>query len=71
MVTDVEIVVDDYCGDRCEGECGERMCAVYGPEPRACGSTCCECSCLCETCVHVREDMRADLLHRIQGEEGR
>lgn len=55
------------CGERCDA-CGDRMCAQWGPEPRACSTVCVECRCDCETCTHVREDMRADLLHRIQGE---
>lgn len=60
----------DQCGVRCD-RCDDRMCARWGPEPRACGTTCVECPCDCTTCQHVREDMRADLMHQIAKEEGR
>ena len=58
------------CGEiRCD-RCGERM-TCLGPEPRACGTTCADCPCSCPTCFQVREEMRAELLHQIDGEEGR
>lgn len=54
------------CGQiRCP-RCDERM-TCAGPEPRACG-TCVDCSCDCPTCFQVREEMRAELLHRIEKE---
>ena len=61
-------LMDDHCGERCQGDCGERMCAVYGPEPRACTTTCVDCDCSCDTCLMVREEMRAELMHQIQKE---
>lgn len=60
------------CGNhdtRCD-RCDERLCALDGPEPRACGTTCVDCPCDCTTCVHVQQDMRADLMHRIEKERG-
>lgn len=60
-------LVDDRCGDRCH-RCNERMCAVDGPEPRACVTTCVDCPCDCPTCFKVREEMRADLMHQIEKE---
>lgn len=62
--------VDDRCGTRC-WTCDERMCALDGPEPRACGVTCTTCACDCTACLRARDELRADLQHRIQGEEGR
>ena len=56
---------DDICGERCS-DCDERMCATYGPEPRACQMTCADCACSCQACFDQREDMRADLLHRLE-----
>lgn len=55
------------CGNRRCETCDERM-ACTGPEPRACLATCVDCECRCDTCVHVRADMRADLIHRINKE---
>jgi hypothetical protein len=60
----------EACGVRCD-TCDDRMCEQWGPEPRACGTTCVDCPCDCTTCRHVREDMRADLMHQIAKEEGR
>jgi hypothetical protein len=55
------------CGEvRCD-RCGDRM-TCTGPEPRACGTTCADCPCDCPACVHVREDMRAELMHKIERE---
>lgn len=62
-------LMDDHCGERCLS-CNDRMCAVYGPEPRACGTTCVDCPCSCDTCLMVREEYRAELMHQIQ-KEGR
>ena len=56
------------CGDhstRCD-TCGERLCAIDGPEPRACGVTCADCPCDCTACQLAREDLRAELLHQIE-----
>ena len=58
---------DDHCGERCD-RCQDRMCSLDGPEPRACGTTCADCPCDCTACLLVREDMRADLLHRLERE---
>ena len=55
------------CGNRRCNDCGERM-TCLGPEPRACTTTCVDCSCSCDTCVHVAQDIRADVLHKIQKE---
>lgn len=55
------------CGNRRCDTCGDRM-ACTGPEPRACGVSCCDCPCDCTACLQARDDMRADLLHRIEGE---
>lgn len=57
----------ELCGERCD-RCGDRMCSQWGPEPRACGVTCVDCGCDCPTCFMAREEMRADLLHRIERE---
>lgn len=61
---------DPSCGERCDS-CDDRMCAVYGPEPRACGTTCCDCPCDCTSCVRVRHEMRAEVMAQIQKENGR
>jgi hypothetical protein len=55
------------CGERC-GRCGDRMCEQWGPEPRACRVTCADCPCDCPTCFMAREELRADLLRKIEGE---
>lgn len=34
---------DPWCGRRCS-TCGDRMCAVNGPEPSDDDNTCCECA---------------------------
>lgn len=60
-------LMDDRCGERCE-KCWDRICAVYGPEPRACTTTCTDCPCDCPTCFKVREELRADLQHQIERE---
>lgn len=60
-------LADDHCGERCE-KCWDRMCAVNGPEPRACATTCTDCPCSCPTCFKVREEMRADLQRHIERE---
>lgn len=55
------------CGlNRCT-DCGDRM-TCLGPEPRACLTVCVDCPCDCETCIHVAQDMRDDLLHKIEKE---
>lgn len=51
---------------RCD-RCDERMVCV-GPEPRACGTTCVDCDCSCDTCLMVREEMRAELQCKIERE---
>lgn len=55
------------CADnsRCD-TCGDRMCAEMGPEPRACGVTCCDCPCDCTGCREKRDDLRADLLRQLE-----
>ena len=55
------------CGERRCDRCDERM-TCTGPEPRACSTTCCDCECSCPTCFQVREEMRAELLRKIQEE---
>lgn len=60
-------LIDDRCGIRCD-RCDERMCAIDGPEPRACGVTCADCSCDCQKCTAAREDMRAELRRQIERE---
>ena len=55
------------CGNRRCDTCGDRM-VCTGPEPRACGTTCVDCPCDCTACQHVREDMRAELLRKIEKE---
>lgn len=57
------------CADnaRCE-TCDERMCAEYGPEPRACGTTCAACRCDCTPCRDARDDLRAELLSQFERE---
>lgn len=52
---------------RCD-TCGNRMCEVSGPEPRACGTTCAECPCDCPGCTQHRADLRADLERKIERE---
>ena len=54
-------------GARCD-DCGDRMCAEFGPEPRACFVTCADCPCSCAACLDQRADLRADLLHKLAGE---
>lgn len=58
---------DERCGIRCE-DCGDRMCAIDGPEPRACGLTCDRCACDCTACLRAREDMRDELLNLLERE---
>lgn len=58
---------DDRCGSRCD-TCDDRMCAIWGPEPRACGVTCCDCPCDCSRCLEARDDMRAELRYQIERE---
>lgn len=57
------------CADqtRCD-RCDERMCSDFGPEPRACGTTCADCPCDCTACLLEREDMRAELADQIERE---
>lgn len=57
------------CADqsRCD-TCSERMCEVYGPEPRACSVTCADCPCDCTACLQQRQDMRADLIDQMERE---
>lgn len=53
------------CGEiRCD-TCDERM-TCLGPEPRACGVTCADCPCSCTSCLLQRQDMREDLLNRLE-----
>lgn len=55
------------CGEvRC-WDCDERM-SCQGPEPRACGTTCCDCRCECTACLRAREDMRDELLNLLERE---
>lgn len=56
-----------HCGNRRCDDCGERM-TCLGAEPRACTTTCVDCSCSCQTCQRVAEDVRDDLLRKIQQE---
>lgn len=58
---------DDRCGVRCD-DCGDRMCAIDGPEPRTCGTTCVDCPCDCTTCVRAAQDIRADVMRKIEKE---
>lgn len=55
------------CGERRCDTCDERM-TCTGPEPRACGATCVDCPCSCDTCLMVREEYRAELMHQIEKE---
>lgn len=59
----------EYCaeGIRCS-VCDERMCETYGPDPRACSATCCDCPCDCPSCLAAREDLRAELARQIERE---
>src|SRR5690349_6276377 len=61
-----ELDGDDRCGTRCD-RCDDRTCQIDGPELRACGVTCVDCPCSCTACERQREDMRADLQHRVRG----
>lgn len=63
-------MVDDRCGTRC-WDCQERMCAIDGPEPRACGVTCADCKCSCTACERTQQEMRAEVARKVYGEEGR
>lgn len=53
------------CGERCD-DCGDRMCDEFGPEPRACGTTCADCPCNCEGCLDVRADLAMELASEIE-----
>lgn len=53
------------CGERCD-RCDERMCSEFGPEPRACGTTCADCPCDCTACWDARIDLRAELERQLQ-----
>lgn len=55
------------CGNRFCDDCGERM-TCTGPEPRACGVTCCDCGCECTACLRAREDMRDELINLLERE---
>lgn len=61
---------DPRCGARC-WVCDDRMCAVYGPEPRACGTTCADCPCDCTSCLRVRHELRAAVMAQVAKEAGR
>ena len=54
-------------GARCD-DCGERMCADFGPEPRACGTTCADCPCDCSACMDVRADLAMELTWQVERE---
>lgn len=56
---------DDRCGTRCD-TCDERTCAIYGPELRACGVTCCDCPCSCTACQRTKEDLHAEVVRMIE-----
>lgn len=57
---------DDYrCGTRCD-RCDERMCAIDGPEPRACGVTCADCPCSCLACLEAQAELRAEVAEQIE-----
>lgn len=59
--------VCEPCADnsRCD-TCQDRMCAEMGPEPRACGLTCCDCPCDCQGCRDARIDLRAELQRQLE-----
>lgn len=56
------------CGERCD-RCDDRMCSQWGPEPRACGTTCADCPCSCTACLDARADRAADTLRHIEREK--
>lgn len=60
----------DVCNSCAEGlrcdTCGERICEMNGPEPRACGTTCGDCPCGCDACWDARIDLRAELLRQLE-----
>lgn len=56
-------------GERCS-DCDERMCSEYGPEPRACGTTCGDCPCDCTACRDEAEDREMERLVLIERERG-
>lgn len=55
------------CADtlRCD-VCHDRMCDEFGPEPRACGTTCGDCPCDCTGCIDARNDLRAELQRQLE-----
>ena len=60
-----EVGGDDRCGTRC-WTCDDRMCAIDGPEPRACGVTCVECRCDCTACQRTKDDLHAEVVRMIE-----
>lgn len=68
---DTCVIHDETCGKRCEGDCGQPMCLLEGPIPRACMDVCEECSCRCDTCFQVQQEMRAELVAQIAKEADR
>lgn len=54
-------------GSRCD-TCGDRLCDLNGPEPRACGTTCADCPCSCTACLDARADRVAETLRHIERE---
>lgn len=52
------------CGERCD-TCDDRMCSHWGPEPRACGTTCGDCPCSCTSCAEAAQDRQDDRAYEI------